>query len=123
VVKRLVGGWQVTTASSNNPRTVLNWFDTTQFIVQAPFTLQYTSSAIANLRGPGIGMWNVDLSKEMLVNERVRFKLEAQAFNFLNTPFLGNPKTTVTSASFGQITGLYSGSGSRNVQISARIRF
>jgi Carboxypeptidase regulatory-like domain len=142
VIKRLVGGWQVSwtgtytsgqalafsgaeriSASGNNPHTVLDWFDTAQFAVQAPFTLQHTSSALANLRGPGIGIWNVDLSKEIPLNERVRFKLEAQAFNFLNTPFFGNPNTTVTSASFGQITGLYSGSASRNVQVSARIRF
>jgi hypothetical protein len=29
----------------------------------------------------------------------------------------------VTSSSFGQITGLYSGSASRNVQVAARIAF
>jgi len=142
VMKRVVGGWQLgwtgtytsgqalsfsgaerISSSNNVDQTVLHWFDTTQFAVQAPFTLQHTSSAIANLRGPGIGMWHVDLSKEIPITERVRLKLEAQAFNFLNTPFFGNPNTSVTSASFGQITGLYSGSASRNVQIAARIRF
>jgi hypothetical protein len=142
VLGRIAGGWQLSWtgtytsgqalafsgaervgASSNNPNTVLHWFDTSQFAVQAPFTLQHTSSAIANLRGPGIGMWHVDLSKEVPITERVRFKIEAQAFNFLNTPFFGNPNTTVTSASFGQITGLYSGSASRNVQLAARLRF
>jgi hypothetical protein len=53
----------------------------------------------------------------------VKFRLEAQAFNFLNTPFFGNPNTSVTSASFGQITGLYSGSASRNIQAAAKISF
>jgi hypothetical protein len=142
VIRRLAGGWQLgwtgtytsgqalafsgaerISTSSDNPQTVLHWFDTTQFAPQAPFTVQHTSSALANLRGPGIGLWNVDLTKEIPITERVRFKLEAQAFNFLNTPFFGNPNTSVTSASFGQITGLYSGSASRNVQVSARIRF
>ncbi len=142
VLRRLVGGWQLgwtgtytsgqslsfsgaerISTSSGDPHTVLHWFDTTQFVPQAPFTLQHTSSALANLRGPGIGMWHVDLSKEIPITERVKFRMEAQAFNFLNTPFFGNPNTSVTSASFGQITGLYSGSASRNVQISARIKF
>jgi hypothetical protein len=142
LVKRLVGGWQFSWTgtytsgqalafssaerigtSNDNPHTVLHWFDTTQFTPQAPFTLQHTSTALANLRGPGIGMWHVDLAKEIPITERVKFRLEAQAFNFLNTPFFGNPNTTVTSASFGQITSLYSGSASRNIQIAARISF
>jgi len=109
--------------SSDNPHTVLRWFDTSQFVPLAPITLQHTSSALANLQGPGIGMWHVDLSKDTAVTERVKFRLEAQAFNFLNMPFFGDPNTSVTSASFGQITGLYSGSASRNVQLAARVSF
>jgi hypothetical protein len=141
-IKRLVGGWQVSwtgtytsgqalafasaeriSSTGDNPNTVLHWFDTAQFVPQAPFTLQRLSSALANLRGPGIGMWHVDLAKDTPISEHVRFRLEAQAFNFLNTPFFGNPNTTVTSTSFGQITGLYSGSASRNIQLAARITF
>ena len=142
LTSRLVGGWQIatigtytsgsplgfssaerTSASSNNPHSVLAWFDTTQFTPQAPFTLQHTSSLISNLRGPGLGMWDVTLVKSTAITERVKFRLEAQAFNFLNTPFFANPNTSVTSTSFGQITGLYSGSASRNVQVSARVSF
>ncbi len=141
-VNRVVGGWQVSwtgtytsgqalafsgaervSTSSDNPHTVLRWFDTSQFVVQPSFTVQHLSSAVASVRGPGIGMWHVDLSKQIPITEHVKFKLEAQAFNFLNTPFFGNPNTTVTSASFGQITGLYSGSASRNVQLAARVSF
>ena len=142
LLRRVIGGWQLSwtgtytsgqalsfsgaervSSSGDNPHTVLHWFDITQFTPQAPFTLQHTSSALANLRGPGIGMWHVDLGKDIPITERVKFRLEAQAFNFLNTPFFGNPNTTVTSASFGQITSLYSGSASRNIQLAARIRF
>jgi hypothetical protein len=141
-VKRVVGGWQLSwtgtytsgqalafsgaeriSTSSANPHTVLQWFDTTQFAVQPSFTVQHLSSALANLRGPGIGIWHVDLHKDTPITERVKFRLEGQAFNFLNSPFFANPNTTVTSASFGQITGLYSGSASRNVQVAARIVF
>jgi hypothetical protein len=68
-------------------------------------------------------MWHVTLAKETAIRENIKFRLEAQAFNFLNTPFFGNPNTTVTSGSFGQITGLYSGSASRNVQVAARVSF
>jgi hypothetical protein len=142
LVKRVVGGWELgwtgtytsgsalsfsgaerVSTSSNNPHTVLQWFDTTQFVSQAPFTLQHTSSRIADIRGPGLGMWNVTLVKNTAINERVKLRLEGQAFNFLNTPFFGTPNTSVTSSSFGQITGLYSGSASRNVQVAARVSF
>jgi hypothetical protein len=142
LLKRLVGGWELgwtgtytsgsalsfsgaerVSTSNNNPHTVLQWFDTTQFIAQAPYMLQRTSSRIADIRGPGIGMWNVTLAKSTAITENVKFRLEAQAFNFLNTPFFGNPNTSVTSSSFGQITGLYSGSASRNVQVAGRVSF
>jgi hypothetical protein len=142
IVRRLVGGWELgwigtytsgqalsfsgaerVSSSSNNPQTVLKWFDTSQFTPQAPFTVQHTSSRIADIRGPGLGMWHVTLAKDTAIRENIKIRLEAQAFNFLNTPFFGNPNTTVTSASFGQITGLYSGSASRNVQVAARVSF
>jgi hypothetical protein len=38
-------------------------------------------------------MWNVTLAKNTNINERLRFRLEAQAVNFLNTPFFGHPNT------------------------------
>ena len=68
-------------------------------------------------------MWNVTLAKNTAITEKAKLRLEAQAFNFLNTPFFGNPNTSVTSSSFGQISGLYSGSASRNVQVAAKISF
>jgi len=142
ILRRIVEGWQVSwtgtytsgaalsfsgaervSTSANNPHTVLQWFDTSQFIAQAPFTVQHLSSRLADVRGPGLGMWNVTLAKSVSITEHVKFKLEAQAFNFLNTPFFGTPNTSVTSTSFGQITGLFSGSASRNVQLAARINF
>ncbi len=142
VMKRLAGGWELgwtgtytsgsalsfsgaerVSGTGSNPQTPLQWFDTTQFVAQAPFTLQRTSSRIADIRGPGLGMWNVTLVKNTAITERVKFRLEAQAFNFLNTPFFGNPNTSVTSSSFGQITGLYSGSASRNIQVAGKINF
>jgi len=116
-------GAERVSTSSNNPHTVLQWFDTSQFVALAPFTIQHTSSRIADIRGPGLGMWNVTLVKNTPITERLKFRLEAQAFNFLNTPFFGNPNTSVTSSSFGQITGLYSGSASRNVQVAGRLSF
>jgi hypothetical protein len=142
VIKRMAGGWHVgwtgtytsgaalsfsgaerVSRSDNNKHTPLQWFDTSQFVAQPPFTIQATSSRIADVRGPGLGMWNVTLAKTTSISERAKLRLEAQAFNFLNTPFFGNPNTSVTSTSFGQITGLYSGSASRNVQVSGRISF
>jgi hypothetical protein len=57
--------------SNKNPHTVNEWFDTSQFVPQMPFTVQNTSTALANLRGPGIGMWNIPLAKDTAITERL----------------------------------------------------
>jgi hypothetical protein len=142
VVDHFLGGWQlnwiVTFQSSaplsfsgaervrrsdSNPHTILQWFDTTQFVPREPFTLAYTSSRIADLRGDGMKKWDMTLSKKFRITEQVNFAFRAEFYNAWNTTMFGNPNTSVTNASFGRVTGTLAGGGSRNIQLSGRVSF
>ena len=142
ISRRVVGGWQVNwvvtyqsgapldfanpgadrlSVSNNNPRVVDQWFDRSQFAPREPFTLRALSSRIADLRAPGIRKWDLTLQKSIPITERVNFKLVAESYNAFNTTHFGAPNTTVTSTSFGRITGTFL--GPRELQVSGRFTF
>jgi hypothetical protein len=142
IVDYLLGGWQVNWIgtyqssaplafsgaervyrSDNNPHTLLQWFDTKQFVPREPFTLARTSSRIADLRGEGYKKWDVTLAKKFSITERVKFGLRAEFYNAWNTTMFGTPNTTVTNSSFGRVSSTLAGGGSRNVQLAGRLEF
>ncbi len=131
VAKRAIEGWQInwiatfqsgqalpfsgadwTGQRGNDLHTVFSWFDTTvgqfvgQFSSQQPFTLVSMSSRLAGLRGPGIQRLDLVLQKHLTIYERLSMTFQADFYNAFNTPQFANPNTTVTSTSFGRITGL-----------------
>ena len=132
-VNKVVGGWQVnwlvtfqsgpplsfgsavrTTKSSNNPHTITQWFDTTQFIPLPAFTLNTLSAYVNDLRGAGINKWDMTAVKSVPITERIKLNLRAEFYNAFNTTQFGTPNTTVTSTSFGRVT---SASNSRVIQL------
>jgi hypothetical protein len=117
------GGAERVRRSDNNPHTILQWFDTTQFAPREPFTLAYTSSRIADLRGDGMKKWDLTLAKKFRITEQVDFSFRAEFYNAWNTTMFGNPNTAVTNASFGRVTGTLAGGGPRNIQLSGRVNF
>jgi len=142
IVDYALGGWQVNwigtyqssqalafsgaervRRSGNNPHTLLQWFDTTQFLAREPFTLARTSSRIADLRGDGFKKWDITLAKKFTISERIKFGFRAEFYNAWNTTMFGSPNTSVTNASFGRVTGTLAGGGPRNIQLSGRVEF
>jgi hypothetical protein len=142
VVDYILGGWQINwigtyqssaplsfasaervRRSDNNPHTLLQWFDVNQFVPREPFTLARTSSRIADLRGDGYKKWDVTLAKKFSITERVKFGLRAEFYNAFNTTMFGSPNTSITSTSFGRVTGTLAGGGPRNVQLAGRLEF
>lgn len=140
VLKRIVGNWQVNwvatfqsgaplafgsaerlVRSENNPYEVDRYFDTTQFAPQQPFTLRYSSSRTADLRAAGINKWDITVQKSVFVREGMSFKIQGEFYNAFNRTHLGTPNTTVTSTSFGRITGVFL--QPREVQLSGRFTF
>jgi len=67
--------------------------------------------------------WNVDisLSKTFRIGESKRLQVRVDGFNALNHVNDGNPNTSITSAGFGQISGV--SGNARTAQIGARLTF
>ena len=57
----------------------------------------------------------------MIVREKISFKMQGEFYNAFNRTHMGTPNTTVTSTSFGRITGTFL--GPREVQVSGRFTF
>ena len=140
VIRRVVANWQVNWVvtfqsgaalafssaerlfrSDKNPHTVDQYFDKSQFVPQQPFTLRVSSSRTVDLRAPGINKWDITAQKSVRVREGMSFKLAAEFYNAFNHTNLGTPNTTVTSSSFGRITGTFL--GPREIQVSGRFLF
>jgi hypothetical protein len=140
LLRRIVGGWQFNwvgtyqsgeplsfsgaerpVRSTNNPRRIDQWFDTTQFVPQEPFTLRMLSSRVADLRGPGIKKWDFTLMKSIPIRERVSLRIQGEFYNAFNTTHFDVPNTTITNRNFGWITGTML--GPREVQLAARLMF
>jgi hypothetical protein len=104
-------------------RKVLNpYFDTTAF---QRLPNQYTVSPEPpywdELREPGTRGLNLSLAKTFPLRERLKLEVRAEATGATNTPNFSAPGTSLNNAStFGVIT---SAGGSRQMQMSARIRF
>ena len=71
-------------------------------------------------RNPGSFTLNTQLSKLITVREGLTIRLRADASNLLNRPIWGAPSLNIDSVNFGLIT---SATGTRNVQLGARIEF
>ena len=84
----------------------------------APFGNTTRNSTI---NGPGY--WNLDSSifKKFRFTERFGGEIRADVFNILNHPNFGNPNTSIVSPTFGQVTGVVS--GSRLMRFGARVTF
>ena len=140
VGRRLAGGWQVswvatfqsgealafsgaerTRRSGNDPHRIDQWFDITQFVSLEPFTLPALSARVADLRAPGTRKWDLTLMKNVPIREKLTFRFQVEAYNAFNTTHLDLPNTTVTSRSFGWITG--TALAPRNIQLAARLLF
>jgi hypothetical protein len=99
-----------------------NYFNRAAFS-QPPADVPGTAPRTLGYRAPGISTLDAALLKSVNITEgqRLEFRLEAQ--NATNTPNFGDPNTSFGSTNFGQITGLRSGTGPRNVQLGFKYYF
>ena len=97
---------------------IAKWFTTESFKVARTGTFGNAGRNI--LRGPG--NFNIDFSahKSFRFTERWNLQYRAEFFNVLNNTNLNNPGTTVTSGSFGRITGA---GAPRIIQMALKLRF
>ncbi|MCC7235316.1 MAG: TonB-dependent receptor [Bryobacterales bacterium] len=76
-----------------------------------------------NYRGPGISTLDAALLKSVNIREGHRIEVRLEATNVTNTPMFGDPASSFGATNFGQITGLRSGVGPRNMQFGLKYYF
>jgi len=99
------------------------WFDTSVFVPVNDFGNLARNAVV----GPGFQTLDVSLSKTVLLPSRAKIQLQADVFNVLNHPNLGQPGRVVGSPNFGVITNTHfppgdSGS-SRQIQLGLKVLF
>lgn len=73
------------------------------------------------LRGQGLNLWDVSVSKNFTITETIRFQLRSEFLNAFNTPVHNNPNLDPRNANFGKITS--QSNLARNVQIGLKLIF
>jgi hypothetical protein len=101
-------------------QTVLQWFNTAAFAQPAQYTFGNVGRDL--LRGPDMVNFDFSLFRRFPLKWREGMALEfrAEAYNVFNTTHFGTPVANLSNVNFGQIT---SASGSRQLQLGARIDF
>ncbi|MDX2032660.1 MAG: TonB-dependent receptor [Blastocatellia bacterium] len=78
-----------------------------------------TLGRTVDLRSPGQRNWDIGITKDTAILEKLRAQLRLEAINAFNTPVFRAPNTTFGSSSFGKITA--QANFARVVQLSVRL--
>ncbi|MBI3698298.1 MAG: TonB-dependent receptor [Acidobacteria bacterium] len=81
------------------------WFDTSAFSQPDQFTIGSMGPRSADLRNDKIANWDIGISKDFHPLERLRVQFRSDFLNAFNHPRFSGPNTSVTSSSFGTVTG------------------
>jgi hypothetical protein len=100
---------------------LLNYFNTSDFSFNAPFTFGNAPRVMPNLRGPGTDNFDLSLFKNTRIGERFQLQFRAEAFNLFNRVQFDNPNTNINSNAFGVISNQQN--LPRNVQLGLRLLF
>lgn len=92
------------------------------FFVQPPFTLRTLGGRFPDIRNARPTYFDFSVFKTFPITEQVNLQFRAEAFNALNTPWFGNPNTTISSANFGVVSPSQA-NDPRNVQLALRLTF
>jgi hypothetical protein len=92
------------------------------WIQQQPSTIRTLSRYISAIRPPKITNLDFSMFKAFTLHENLRLQFRAEAFNALNSPQLGNPSTSMTSATAGLINPSQT-NDPRAVQLALKLMF
>ncbi len=103
------------------------WFNTSAFAIPGFVngsatrpTRQFGSSPIGVIEGPALWTLDVVLQKLFTLGP-TRLQLRAEVYNPFNVPMLGNPVTTVSNPTFGQILTSNTNYTPRTLQLGVRL--
>jgi hypothetical protein len=104
------------------------WFSTASFA--QPVGVTFGTSGRNIVSGPGLFILNASLFKSFRIRERTSVEFRAETFNATNTPEFSNPQASITSSTYGYVTGtIGSGTGvngtggGRALQLGIKISF
>jgi Carboxypeptidase regulatory-like domain len=80
------------------------------------------NAPIGNIFGPGNYNWDMSLRKNFPIRESMNISFQWDVFNVFNRVDYNNPSTTITSSSFGEISGVNSNS-QREMQFGLKFAF
>ncbi|MGC2561172.1 MAG: hypothetical protein WA389_20260, partial [Terriglobales bacterium] len=98
--------------------TIAEWFNTAAF--SEPATGQYGDARRNSIIGPPTHVFDMAFTKMVPLKEARVLELRAQATNVFNIPNYSGIDSSITSPTFGRVTGV---GGMRQVTMTARFRF
>jgi hypothetical protein len=106
-------------------RTWWRWFDTSEFerstAKQLSYHYQVLSSRFGFLRSSRLNAWDMSAIKSVRVKEGMNGQIRADFLNAFNQVWLGEPNTSPSSTSFGQVSR--QGSTPRRIQLQFKLVF
>jgi len=99
---------------------LLQWFDTTRFVANAPGTFGNSGRSI--LRGPGFFNTDLGVLKQTPITERVNVQFRAEFFNVFNHANFRLPTSNLSSAQRGRITAVID-DNQRIIQFGLKLLF
>jgi TonB-dependent receptor-like protein len=94
--------------------------DPVAFVQQPPFTLRTLSTRFSNIRNRREPIVDFSMFKSFRIAEDLHLQFRAESFNLANTPWFGNPNTTLGSSAFGVVTPSQQ-NDPRNVQLALKL--
>jgi Carboxypeptidase regulatory-like domain len=95
------------------------WFDTTQFV--QPTGVRFGNTGRDQFYGPGGNSLDMSLFRTFPVGGARRLEARIEAGNIFNNAVFANPSNSVTSGTFGQITGIAGGTALTNAPYVERM--
>ena len=105
---------------NNGPHTLTNWFNTAAFAQVPAGQFRNGTAGRGAVYGPGFGRWDLSLYKNLKLTERLSSQFRFEAFNAFNHTNYNAINTSMSSSTFGQVTGARD---PRIVQLAAKINF
>jgi outer membrane receptor protein involved in Fe transport len=93
---------RIASGTLSNP-TINEWFDTSAFVMNAPYT--WGNSGRNILFTDGLSVWDAALMRNFAIRENMRLQFRGEFFNVLNHPDFGTPVTNLSSTNFGMVFG------------------
>lgn len=97
------------------------WFNTAAFASPEKYTFGNASRTFGE--GPGLISLDASLLKSFKAGDKLNVQFRTEALNVLNHANFANPDTRNGSGTFGQVTGLASGTQSRILQFGLHLAF